>query len=48
MALNCLDTYALMEITYGNENFLNLLDEEFAIPDLIAAEFYSVIRKKTQ
>ncbi len=41
--MKCLDTYALIEIHDENPNFLPYLRQEFVIPDLTMAEFYSVI-----
>src|SRR3989344_9015806 len=44
--MKCLDTYALVEISRGNPNFSNYLNENSIIPDLIFAEFYSVILRE--
>ena len=41
--MKCLDTYALIEIHDENPNFLQYKEQEFIIPDLIIAEFYSII-----
>lgn len=41
--MKCLDTYALVEIHDQNPNFINYLDEDFVIPELVMAEFYSLI-----
>ena len=39
----CLDTYILIEIYLGNENFLDYLKKEFVITDLTLAEFIGVL-----
>lgn len=44
--MNCMDTYALIELTGGNPKFSTLIKEEFVITDLTMAEFYLVLRKK--
>ncbi|HIG98181.1 TPA: PIN domain-containing protein [Candidatus Woesearchaeota archaeon] len=44
--MNCLDTYALVELSSGNPKFSTLMKEEFVIPDPTMAEFYLVIKKK--
>lgn len=44
--MNCLDTYALMEVSVGNPKFSELMKEEFVITDLTMAEFYVVLKKK--
>jgi len=41
--MKCLDTYALVEIHNENPNFISYINEEFVIPNLIMAEFYSII-----
>lgn len=41
--MKCLDTYALIEIHDENPNFLHYLGQEFVIPNITMAEFYSVI-----
>ena len=46
MGVNFLDTYALVEISVGNPNFIPLLDQDFVILDLILAEFYNVLLRK--
>ncbi|MBI2550050.1 PIN domain-containing protein [Candidatus Woesearchaeota archaeon] len=38
----CLDTYALVEIARGNENFKPYFEEPFVVPDVILAEFYGI------
>ncbi len=44
--MNCLDTYALIEISLGNPKFSELMKEDFVITDLTMAEFYIALRKK--
>lgn len=44
-AKRCLDTYALMEIFYGNPNHEELLREPFLIPDLVLVELYDVLAR---
>ena len=44
--MNCLDTYALMEVSVGNQKFSELMKEEFVITDLTMAEFYVVLVNK--
>ena len=44
--MKCLDTYALVEITNGNTNFLKLLDEETVITDITISEFYGYMFDK--
>lgn len=41
--MNCLDTYALYEISQGNPKFADYLKEDFVITDITLAEFYGVI-----
>jgi len=41
--MNVLDTYALMEISKGNEEYLNLKKYPFYIPETTIAEFYGVV-----
>ena len=41
--MKCFDTYVLVEIHDENPKFINYLNEEFVIPDIIMAEFYGVI-----
>ncbi len=38
-----LDTYALYEISQGNNNYLKYFDEDFVINELTLVEFYGVI-----
>ena len=42
----CLDTYALVEIAYGNPKFSKYIQEPFIIPDWILGEFYYVWMRK--
>jgi predicted nucleic acid-binding protein len=42
----CLDTYALVEIAYGNIKFSKYIQEQFLIPDWTLGEFYYVWMKK--
>ena len=44
--MNCLDTYALVELSDGNPKFSILIKEEFVITDPTMAEFYIIMRKK--
>lgn len=44
--MKCLDTYALVEIRDGNPNFAHFMNEESIIPDIIMAEFYSILYRK--
>lgn len=44
--LKCLDTYALIELARGNKDFLSLLEKDFAIVDVIMAEFYGVVLRE--
>ncbi|MBI2144159.1 PIN domain-containing protein [Candidatus Woesearchaeota archaeon] len=44
--MNCLDTYALMEVICGNPKFSQLMNEEFVITDPTLAEFYVVLKRK--
>lgn len=46
MDVKCLDTYALVEISKGNLNFISYLSLETTIPNLIMAEFYAVILRE--
>ena len=46
MDIKCLDTYALVEIYFGNKKFLIYTKKDFIIPDLILAEFYGVILRE--
>ena len=46
MCMNCLDTYALMEIHKGNPHYASLLDERFVISELTMAEFYAVLLRE--
>ena len=46
MDVKCLDTYALVEISKGNPNFVNYLNKECIIPDLTLAEFYLVVLRE--
>ena len=41
MAVKCLDTYALVEISEANPHFSVYLQEDIVVPDLILAEFYA-------
>ena len=43
--MNCLDTYALIEIYNGNPKFAKILFESFVIPDITMTEFYFVLLK---
>jgi hypothetical protein len=42
----CFDTYALIEMVYGNKAFTGFLDEEFIVADLTLAEFYITLLRK--
>jgi predicted nucleic acid-binding protein len=44
--IKCLDTYVLVEIANKNPNFYRYTTSEFIIPDLILAEFYSVLLRE--
>ena len=44
--MKCLDTYALIEIHDENPNFMSYLNQEIIIPELIMAEFYSIILRE--
>ncbi|MEN7982408.1 MAG: PIN domain-containing protein [Nanoarchaeota archaeon] len=44
--IKCLDTYALIEISNGNQKFMKYLDLDFVITDLILVEFYAVILRE--
>ncbi len=48
MGIKFLDTYALIEISRGNPNFMHLLNQDFVILDLILAEFYNVLIRKQE
>ena len=39
----CLDTYALVEIHNKNPIYSHFLEEEFVIPEIMMAEFYSLM-----
>ena len=41
--IRCLDTYALVEISNGNREFVKYLDLDFVITDVTLAEFYGAI-----
>jgi len=41
--INCLDTYALIEITLGNKKFEKFTKQDFVITDITLAEFYGVL-----
>ena len=41
--MNCLDTYALVEIAKGSPAYSELFDKDFIITDLTLAEFYWVM-----
>ena len=41
--MNCLDTYALIEIANGNPSYSNFFNSDFMINDLTLAEFYWVL-----
>jgi len=44
--MKCLDTYALVGISDGNQKFTALLNEDVVITDLTMAEFYGVLFRK--
>lgn len=44
--MKCLDTYALIEISKGNEKFSKYSEEDFVVPDIVIAEFYGVILRE--
>ncbi len=44
--LYCLDTYAIVEIYYGNPKFSKFILGNFIIPDWILGEFYYVWMQK--
>ncbi len=44
--LYCLDTYALIEISYGNEKFSKYIKEGFVISDWTLGEFFYVWMQK--
>jgi hypothetical protein len=46
MDKKCLDTYALMEISFGNPNFSSYVNENFVITDLTLVEFYGVLLRE--
>lgn len=46
MDVRFLDTYALVEISKGNPNFMHLLKLDFVILDLILAELYTVLLRE--
>ena len=41
--MKCLDTYALVEIHNSNPRFTGLMNEDIVIPDIVLAEFYSLL-----
>lgn len=41
-----LDTYALVEISKGNPDFADILNQDFVILDLILTEFYGVLLRE--
>ena len=43
---NCLDTYALVEISKGNAKFSEYLNSDYVITDLTLAELYSVLLRE--
>jgi uncharacterized protein len=42
----CLDTYAIVEIFYGNPKFSKFILENYVIPDWVLGEFYYVWMQK--
>src|SRR3989344_7698099 len=42
----CLDTYALIEISNGNEKFAHYMNIEFVITDITLAEFFVVLLRE--
>lgn len=44
--MDCLDTYALVEIQKGSSRYLPFLDDTFIICDLTMAEFYAVMLRE--
>ena len=46
MVVKCLDTYALVEINFGNPNFTSFLNEEVVVTDITLAEFWGDLYKK--
>ena len=42
----CLDTYALVEISEGNPDFVAYLSEDITITELILAEFYALMLRR--
>jgi len=41
--MNCLDTYALVEMSKENDKFLHLKNYDFVITNMTMAEFYGVL-----
>ena len=41
--MNCLDTYALIEIAKASPSYAGLFNEDFVITDMTLAEFYWVL-----
>ncbi len=41
--MNCLDTYALIEIAKGSPAYQKFFEEEFVVPDTTLAELYWVL-----
>ena len=46
MAMNCLDTYALMELFEGNPKFMPLFNSPFVITNWTLAEFYKTLLRE--
>ena len=44
--IKCLDTYALVEIFFGNKKFINYLNAKFVITDITLVEFYGVLLRE--
>lgn len=44
--MNCLDTYALVEIAKGHPAFVGYFSEEFVIANLTLIEFYAVLLRE--
>jgi predicted nucleic acid-binding protein len=44
--MNCLDTYALVEIQEGNPAFVDLFHGSFVVTDITLAEFYGVLYRR--
>lgn len=44
--MNCLDTYALVEIRANNPKYAKITNEDFIIADLTLAEFYWVLLRE--